>query len=122
MSISTRLRAISVAALFGLTAPLAMPVVAQEATISGETVTDSQLDAFMRALAAVNEVEIAYLERVEAETDAAARDALITEANQAMVGAIEGTDGITVDDYVAIMRLAQTDEDLNARIVARLEG
>ncbi|SDW90554.1 DUF4168 domain-containing protein [Roseicitreum antarcticum] len=122
MLISKRLQAMSVAILFGVTAPLALPVTAQETVTASDSVSDTQLDAFMQALNAVNEVETTYVERVEAETDAEARDALIAEANEAMVGAVEETDGITVDDYVAIMRLAQTDEALNARIVARLDG
>lgn len=122
MFISTRLRAWTFAAVVGLTAPFALPVAAQETVTDSASITDTQLDAFMRALNAVNEVEQSYLEQVEAETDVEAREALIVEANQAMVGAIEESDGISVEDYVAIMRLAQTDEALNARIVAMLEG
>jgi len=103
-------------------ASLAGPATAQEAPTPEVTIDDARLDAFVSALRAVDAIEQTYTEAFsEAESDAA-REAVIAEANEAMVGAIEETPGITLEEYLGVLQQAQVDPDLNARIMAMLQG
>jgi hypothetical protein len=109
-------------------APLA-PAVAQDGSASDSApesgvqggadmaVPDALLDSFVTAALSVSSVAEDYQGRMQAaETDAARQD-LATEARQEMISAVEGTEGITVEEYVTIAEAAQTDEALNQRVM-----
>ena len=120
----TRLTALIAAAAFGA-APMA--ALAQDTTTDAPAVTDTApatfddatLTAFVDAVVAIEEVRGDYEPRVQAAAEEE-RPALIEEANMAMVAAIESTDGLTLDQYMAVSEAASADEDLAARIVAML--
>lgn len=112
-----------------LAAPLAAPVpallgspaTAQEAA-PAPTIDDAQLQAFVAALREVDAIEQRYGAELEGAQSDEARQGVIAEANDAMVQAIEETPGITVEEYIGVLQQAQADPELNARIMAMLQG
>ncbi|ETX29905.1 DUF4168 domain-containing protein [Roseivivax isoporae] len=82
---------------------------------------DAQIEAFAAAVMEITEIRDQYaaeLQSVEEETE---QQALIEEANAEMRTAIEDTEGLTFDDYMAINRAASMDQELNQRIAQRLQ-
>ncbi|MGR3454812.1 DUF4168 domain-containing protein [Pseudooceanicola sp.] len=83
--------------------------------------TDAQLEGFIEATVKLQELQTTYLPQIEAaETDADKR-ALAEEARTEMTSAVEETEGLDVETYNRIGQAAQTDEELNARLVAMLQ-
>lgn len=79
------------------------------------------LERFVTAameVSAVREEYTAQLQAAESEEDA---QALVDDANTAMLAAVEEVDGMDVDTYVAIGEAAQQDEQLAARITEIVE-
>ncbi|WP_371061454.1 DUF4168 domain-containing protein [Rhodosalinus sp. 5P4] len=100
-----------------VTALTAQSAAAQEAAdYSGE-----QLDAFTVAYLQVIDLREKYVPVLQAAESQDQQQAIIEEANAEMVEAIESTDGMTLDDYESIAQAAAEDQDLNARIMARIE-
>ncbi|MEE4119302.1 MAG: DUF4168 domain-containing protein [Paracoccaceae bacterium] len=109
-------------------APLA-PAFAQDGSADGAppesgvqggadmAVPDTLLDSFVTAALSVSSVAEDYQGRMQAAENDAARQDLAAEARQEMISAVEGTDGITVEEYVTIAEAAQTDEALNQRVM-----
>lgn len=114
----TRTLAVAAATAALALAPLA-PATAQEAETpqSESAVPDALLDSFVMAALSVSEVAEDYQGRIQAAENDEARQQLATEARQAMITAVEDTDGITVEEYVTIAEAAQTDEALNQRVM-----
>lgn len=114
-----------------LAAPLALAPIAglaQDAAAEPETAApeatmpsfdEATLQAFVDAVVAIEEVRADYQPQVT-EAAEADRPALIEEANVAMMSAVEETDGITVDEYLAVNEAASQDPELAQRIVALL--
>lgn len=103
---------------------LASPLAAQEinpSDITADTLNDAKIDAFVEALIAIETVRADYLPKIQEQADEAGQQAVIEEANTAAVEAVSDVDNMSPEDYVAIGQAAQQDEDLNARIMARLE-
>jgi hypothetical protein len=111
-------------------APLA-PALAQDAgtgTGSGTeaapeaqaAVSDAKLDSFVVAALNVSEIAEDYQGRMQQAEDDAARQALATEAREAMIAAVRETDGITVEEYVSISDAARADQALNQRVMDKL--
>ena len=94
-------------------APQAVPEATPEVT---PEVTDELLAAFVTAAVEVALVAETYGARIET-ADAADRDALAAEAQAEMRRVVEETEGISVDQYVAIAEAAQRDDALNLRIL-----
>ncbi|ROU03954.1 DUF4168 domain-containing protein [Histidinibacterium lentulum] len=127
-------RIFAAAALAGL---VSMPALAQDsdmdmpmtgdAPMAGDApmgtaeVTDEMVASFIAAALNVEQVALEYQPLIEAAADDAARTALVEEAQVAMAEAVETTQGITVEEYMAISTAAQTDAALNARLQAQLE-
>jgi hypothetical protein len=104
---------------------LASPLAAQDieaADITAETLNDAKLDAFVEALIAIEAVRADYLPKIQEQADEAGQKALIEEANTAAIEAVADVENMSPEDYVAIGQAARQDEDLNARIMARLEA
>ena len=119
MTFRTRLATILSATALALATPLA----AQQTPppqIAAEDVTDAQVVAFVDAILAVEQVRNEYGPRIDGAEDEAAQQALVTEANEAAVSAVEGVENIDADSYVAIANAAGDDEALNQRIIARI--
>jgi len=109
-------------------APLA-PALAQDAGTGSDTeaapeaqaaVSDAKLDSFVVAALNVSEIAEDYQGRMQQAEDDAARQALATEAREAMIAAVEETDGITVEEYVSISDAARSDQALNQRVMDKL--
>lgn len=122
MTFIPKLTAALTAIALGLAAPAAVAQQAQAPSIAAEDVTQTQVDAFVEAALAVSDVRESYLPQIEAAEDEETRQSLLQEANSAAMEAVESVDGLTGDDYIAIARAAQQDQELNARIVASLEA
>lgn len=100
--------------------PKSLSQVEPNADMAAEDVTETQVSAFVDALVAIEQVRVAYVPQIEAASDAEARNALIDQANAAVVEAIDGVENMDVSEYMAIDKVAQEDEDLNARIMAEI--
>lgn len=119
MTFKTNLAAILSAAVLAFAAP----VVAQEsqpAQIAAEDVTDAQVEAFVDAILAVEQVRDEYGAPIQAAEDEAAQQKLVEEANEAAFAAVDAVENMDVDTYVAIANAAGDNEELNQRVIARL--
>lgn len=122
MTFKTNLAAILSAAVLAFAAP----VVAQEsqesqpAQIAAEDVTDAQVEAFVDAILAVEQVRDEYGEPIQAAEDEEEQQELVEEANEAAFAAVDAVENMDVDTYVAIANAAGDNEDLNQRVMARL--
>jgi len=119
LTFKTSLAAILSAAVLAFAAP----VVAQEsqpAQIAAEDVTDAQVEAFVDAILAVEQVRDEYGAPIQAAEDEAAQKKLVEEANEAAFAAVDAVENMDVDTYVAIANAAGDNEDLNQRVIARL--
>ncbi len=93
---------------------------AEAAPDADSAVPDALLESFVLAALNVSEIAQMYQGRIQSAEDDAARQELATEAREAMLSAVEETDGITVEEYVTISEAAQTDEALNQRVMEQL--
>ncbi|MFO7758779.1 MAG: DUF4168 domain-containing protein [Roseovarius sp.] len=119
MTFKTSLAAILSAAALAF----AVPVAAQEGQpdqIAAEDVTDEQVEAFVDAILAVEQVRDEYGSSIESAEDEAAQQELVEEANEAAFEAVDAVDNMDVDTYVAIANAAGESESLNQRVIERL--
>ncbi len=117
-----RILAAAAAAATLAAAPLA-PALAQQSDAAPQAqadVSDAKLDSFVVAALSVSEIAQEFEGRIQAAADDAARQSLANEAREAMIGAVEETDGITVEEYVTISEAARSDADLNQRVMDML--
>ncbi len=92
----------------------------QAAEIAAEDVTDAQVQAFVDAILAVEEVRDEYSPQIKATEDEAAKKELVKEANEAAFAAVGEVENMDVDTYVAIANAARDSDALNKRIIARI--
>jgi len=118
---------IKLATLFGAAAlALTTPLAAQQAApadlpeIAAEDVTDGQVEAFVDAILAVEQVREEYTPLIEAAEDETAQKELVEEANEAAFTAVDGVENMDVDSYVAIANAAGQNDALNQRIIAQI--
>jgi len=108
-------------ALAPMTPVLAQDTSGADAAPEAESaVPDALLESFVVAALSVSEIAETYQGRIQSAEDDAARQELATEAREAMLSAVQETDGITVEEYVTISEAAQTDEALNQRVMEQL--
>ena len=125
MHIAKPLTAALLAAGMTLSGGALLPAQAQDGaqeTPAAPEVTEAKLDAFVVAAVAIEDIRASYQAPMQEAADDAERQALIEEANEEMVSAIDETQGITVDEYIAINRAAREDEELQQRIVELYEA
>lgn len=92
------------------TAPAAM---AQAQPDGAVLVQESdKLDSFVTAALAIDEVRNSYVAQLQTIEDEAEQQALIEEANAAIVQAVEDAEGISLEEYVAIGEAASTDPEI----------
>lgn len=106
-----------------LAAAPGMAVVAQEAdsTAPAPSYDDATLESFVTAAMEVSAVRADYTQQLQAAASEEDAQALVEDANAAMLAAVDEVDGMDVDTYVAIGEAAQQDEQLAARITALVE-
>ncbi|WP_294619775.1 DUF4168 domain-containing protein [uncultured Roseovarius sp.] len=97
---------------------------AQEALpqIAPEDVTDNQVEDFVAAFLAVSQVRADYMPKIAEVEDEEARQALVNEANNAVVAAVNDVTDMDAKTYVAIGKAAETDKALSDRITKRIEA
>jgi len=122
LTFRTKLATLIGTAALAFTTPLA----AQQAApadlpeIAAEDVTDGQVEAFVEAILAIEQVRDEYTPQIEAAEDEAAQQALVEEANEAAFSAVGEVENIDIDSYIAIANAAGENEALNQRIIARI--
>ena len=122
MTFKTKLATLLGAAALAFTTPLA----AQQAQptdvpeIAAEDVTDTQVEAFVEAILAIEQVRDEYTPQIEAAADEAAQQELVEEANEAAFSAVGEVENMDIDSYVAIANAAGESDALNQRIIARI--
>jgi hypothetical protein len=95
------------------------PKEAPDATTSPANIPDNKLDAVAAAAKRVITVSDAYKEKLEKapETD---KEKIVGEANQAITKAVNDQ-GLSVEEYVSIMKVAQNDPGVRDRLIQRLK-
>lgn len=122
-----KLRALAAAGLavaFVLAAAPAAPVAAgEQAAGSGESgqsqaarYTDSKLRSFAVAALDVREIIADWGPKIEEAEDKAAAEKLRRQANGELVAAIEGAEGISVQEYQQIIQDVRADKTLYERL------
>mgnify|MGYP005845545595 CR=1 FL=1 len=122
MTFMTKLATLLGTAALAFTTPLAaqQAQTTQPPAIAAEDVTDTQVDAFVEAILAIEEVRKEYTPQIEAIEDEAAQKELVEEANEAAFSAVGEVENIDIDSYIAIANAAGESETLNQRIIARI--
>jgi len=108
MKFPTAIRSLAFALLLGVTT---IGLANAQAAVS-----DDKIHAFLTAAMSVNKVIEQWTPRIEGAESQEAADELLAQANAELVAVIEGTDGISPDEYKQIAEAARTDPALNARI------
>ncbi|MBL4919258.1 DUF4168 domain-containing protein [Szabonella alba] len=121
MKLSGNLKTLAVVGLMGSAMPFAVPALAQQDAPATSEVSETEIDAFVTAYRGVNQVYAEYEAPIAEAGDEASQTALQQEAQQKMNEVIDETPGIDLDRYVTLLNLAQTDEQMRAIVVAKLE-
>jgi spore cortex formation protein SpoVR/YcgB (stage V sporulation) len=98
-----------------LLAAFCITIVAQMAS-AADDYSDAKVRSFVDAVLAVNAVVERWRPQIQAASSEADKQQMAQQANQEMRAAVEGTDGMTVEEYQAIAQAAQADPQLMARI------
>jgi outer membrane murein-binding lipoprotein Lpp len=85
-------------------------------SVADEEFTDAKLQSFASAVVAVNAIVERWRPQIEAAPTDADKQQMAEKANQEMRAAVEGTNGLSVDEYQAIAQAAQADPQLMARL------
>ncbi|WP_335949518.1 DUF4168 domain-containing protein [Salipiger bermudensis] len=83
--------------------------------------SEDELTSFVDAAMEVQAVQQDYMAQIEAAPEDAERQALVQEAQQEMANAVEETEGMDVQTYNEIGQAAQSNPELNERILAMLQ-
>jgi len=86
------------------------------ASIAQEAFTDAKLHSFASAVIAVNAIVERWRPQIQAAPTDADKQQMAQKANEEMRAAVEGTEGLSVEEYQAIAQAAQGDAQLMARI------
>lgn len=123
MLTNTTLKATTTAIALALaTAPM-VTVTAQSAAAQSESSYSSEeLDIFTNALLEVAEVRQEFTPRLQGAETEDEQMAIVEEANAEIMRVIEDTDGMTVDRYTEIAQAASEDQELNQRIIKRVQS
>jgi hypothetical protein len=86
------------------------------AAIAADEYSQAKLQSFASAVLAVNAIVEEWRPQIQAASSEADKQRMAEQANQEMRAAVEGTDGMTVEEYQAIAQAAQADPQLMARL------
>ncbi|HZQ02063.1 MAG TPA: DUF4168 domain-containing protein [Reyranella sp.] len=86
---------------------------------STSSISDKKLDAVAAAAKNVVVINRSYKAKVDQAPDAQ-KQQLVAEANQAMTKAVTDQ-GLSVDEYMNIMRVAQNDQSVRNRLIERMK-
>lgn len=123
MLTNTTLKATTTAIALALaTAPMVTLTAQSAAAQSSDEYSSEELDIFTDALLEVAEVREKYTAELEGAADGDEEAAIVEEANEEIVEVIEAKDGITLDRYTEIAQAANEDQELNERIIERVQA
>ncbi len=123
MLTNTTLKATTTAIALALaTAPMVTLTAQSAAAQSSDEYSSEELDIFTDALLEVAEVREKYTAELEGAEDGDEEAAIVEEANEEIVEVIEAKDGITLDRYTEIAQAANEDQELNERIIERVQA
>ena len=123
MLIQTTLKATTTAIALALaTAPMVTLTAQSAAAQSAESYSSEELDIFTDALLEVAEVRQKYTPMLQGAETEDQEAAIVEEANAEITQVIEDTDGITLDRYTEIAQAANEDQELNQRIIKRVQS
>lgn len=109
---------------FGLSSPYALAQGAQENAVPVTTQAiqpnDAQLTQYVSTYKQVAQTAAEYQPRLEAATDDAARQEIIQEADQRLVGVVKQS-GMSLDEYNGISLAIQQDPSLRQRVEGMLK-
>lgn len=117
LTASTTAIALAVAA-----APMTLVTTQSAAAQEAQAYSAEELDAFAAALIEVAGVREKYTPLLQSAETEEQQASIVEEANAEMTDVIEGTDGIDIDGYLKIAEAASEDQELNQRIVKRIQG
>jgi hypothetical protein len=83
---------------------------------AAEEYSQAKLQSFASAVLAVNAIVAEWRPQIQAAPSEADKQRLADQANDEMRAAVEGTEGMTVEEYQAIAQAAQSDPQLMARL------
>lgn len=86
------------------------------ASIAADEYTDDKLQSFASAVIAVNAIVERWRPQIQAAPSEDDKQQMAEQANQEMRAAVDGTEGMSVEEYQAIAQEAQGDPQLMARI------
>ena len=89
---------------------------AAKTAIADEEYSEAKLQSFASAVLAVNAIVEEWRPQIEAAPSEADKQQMAAQANQQMRAAVEGTEGMTVQEYQAIAQAAQADPQLMAKL------
>lgn len=78
-------------------------------------VSDEQLEQFVDAMTAVQEISGKYTEQFQSAETAEDAQAIQQQAQEEMIAAVNDS-GLSADEYNTIVQAVQTDEELRARM------
>lgn len=84
--------------------------------IAAEEYSDAKLQSFASAVMAVNAIVERWRPQIQGASSEADKQEMAEQANQEMRTAVEGIEGMSVDEYQAIAQAAQGDPQLMARL------
>jgi len=87
-----------------------------EQTTPAQSYDDATLESFAVAFLEVDKVKREYTPKLQQATSEEEQKQIQTEAGQKMVQAVEGTAGISVEEYNQIIQSAQADPELAQRL------
>lgn len=121
MTLQKRITALAVAGLMAGAAPIAVVAQTQQTAPPIEEVTGDEVEAFVAAYKDVQEVEAEYSAQMAETTDDDELMNLQQEAQVKQTEAVEAAEDISVERFVEILTVAQTDPEISAQIVEKLE-
>jgi hypothetical protein len=86
------------------------------AALAAEEYSDAKLQSFASAVIAVNAVIERWRPQIQAAPSDADKQQMAEQANEEMRAAVDGTEGMSVEEYQRIAQAAQADTALMARI------
>ncbi len=90
-------------------------------TGANAAISDQKIEAFAVAYLQVDKVRQEYSAKIDATTDAAAKEKLEAEASKEMVEAVESSSAISVEEYSSILSAAQDDPAFAKKIQEKLQ-
>ncbi|MFO7757952.1 MAG: DUF4168 domain-containing protein [Roseovarius sp.] len=123
MLTNTTLKATTTAIALALASAPMVAITAQGAAAqSAEDYSSEELDIFSNALLEVAEVREKYTPMLQGAETPDEEAEIVEEANAEIMQVIEDTDGITIDRYTEIAQAANEDQELNERIIKRVQS